>query len=206
MNLRDLDRGDKVAALNILCPAFYDYPVMRYVIGEADPEYDGKIRELIGFFVEARLARSVPLIGLHDAGDLLGVAVVSPPEETSMPPELAECLGQVTRSLGQEAMARFDRYDEACEATDPGHLAHYLGMIGIRPDAQGRGLGGLLIEAVKDRTRSHPESKGITLNTECESNLPFYEKAGFIKVAEADVGPLHTWSFHWPCDRAAGDA
>ena len=97
-------------------------------------------------------------------------------------------------------MARFGRYNEACEATDPGHLAHYLGMIGVRPDSQGRGLGRQLIDAVKDRARSDPESTGITLNTECETNLPFYEKMGFTKGSEADVGPLHTWSFYWPRD------
>jgi len=200
MTLRDLDRSHKVAALNVLCAAFHDYPVMRYVIGEADPEYDEKLRELIGFFVEARLTRNIPLIGLHDANDLLGVAVVSPPKEIPIPRELANCHAQVQRRLGREAMARFDRYNEACEATDPGHVAHYLGMIGIHPEAQGRGMGRQLIDAVKDRARFHPESTGITLNTERESNLPFYEKAGFLKGSEADVGPLHTWSFYWPCD------
>jgi GNAT superfamily N-acetyltransferase len=114
-----------------------------------------------------------------------------------MPPEHTEYHAQVEGRLGRKAMARFDRYNEACEATDPGHVAHYLGMIGIRPDTQGRGMGRQLIDAVKDRAQSHPESTGITLNTECESNLPSYEKAGFLKGSEADVGPLHTWSFYW---------
>ncbi len=199
MTSRDLGRNDKIAALNILCAAFHDYPVMRYVIGETDLEYDSKVRELISLFVEGRVMRNVPLIGLYDAKSLLGVAVISPPEEIAMPPELAECYAQVERQLGREAMARFDRYDEACEATDPGHLAHYLGMIGVRPDAQGRGLGRQLIEAAKERARSHPKTTGITLNTECESNLPFYESVGFVKGSEADVGPLHTWSFYWRC-------
>ena len=44
MTLRDLNRRYKDSALNILCAAFHDYPVMRYVIGEVDPEYDGKLR------------------------------------------------------------------------------------------------------------------------------------------------------------------
>ena len=40
----------------------------------------------------------------------------------------------------------------------------------------------------------------MTLNTECESNLFFYEKVGFLKGSEAEVGSLHTWSFYWPCE------
>lgn len=200
MNLRDLDRSGKVAALNVLCAAFHDYPVMRYVIGETDPEYHGKLRELINFFVEARLSRNVPLIGVYDANELLGVAVFSPPKEIPVPRELVECHAQIERRLGPDAMARFDRYDKACEATDPGHVAHYLGMIAVRPDAQGRSLGRRLIDAVKDLARSDPESTGITLNTESESNLGFYERMGFRKGSEADAGPLHTWSFYWPRD------
>jgi GNAT superfamily N-acetyltransferase len=97
-------------------------------------------------------------------------------------------------------MVRLDRYNEACEATDPGYVAHYLGMIGIPPAAHGRGLARQLIDAVKDRARAHPESTGITLNTECESKLPFYETLGFLKGSETDCGPLHTRSFHWSCD------
>lgn len=200
MTLQDLERSHKAAALNILCPAFHDYPVMRYVIGEFDPDYPGKLQELIGFFIEARLIRKVPLIGLRDGNELLGVAVVSPPEELPMPPELEACRAHVERRLGPNAMARFDQYDKGCEATDPGHFAHYLGMVGILPGAQGRGLGRRMIDAVKGRARSHPESAGVVLNTEIESNLPFYEKVGFRKVSESDVGPLHTWSFYWPCD------
>ena len=200
MTLHDLDRSHKGAALDVLCAAFHHYPVTRYVIGEGDPEYGDKLRELIGFFVEGRLTRDVPLIGLYHADELLGVAVVSPPQEIAVPRELAEYHAQAERRLGRDAMARFGRYNEACEATDPGHLAHYLGMIGVRPDSQGRGLGRQLIDAVKDRARSDPESTGITLNTECETNLPFYEKMGFTKGSEADVGPLHTWSFYWPRD------
>ena len=200
MTLRDLDRSQKDFALNILCAAFHDYPVTRYVVDEAASDYDGKLRELIDFFVEGRLTRYIPLIGLYDSNDLLGVAVVSPPQEVPAPRELVECQAQAEQRLGREAMARFERYERACEATDPGHVAHYLGMIGVRPDMQGRGVGRQLIDAVKARARSDPSSTGVTLNTESASNLPFYEKMGFIKGSEADVGPLHTWSFYWPRD------
>ena len=200
MTLRDLDRTQKVDALDVLCAAFHDYPVPRYVIDMTASDYDGKLRELIDFFVEGRITRSVPLIGLYDSNALLGVAVVSPPQETPVPPELEVCQARAERLLGREAMARFERYEKACEATDPGYVAHYLGMIAVRPDVQGRGLGRQLIDAVKARARSDPISTGVTLNTELASNLPFYEKMAFIRGSETDVGPLHTWSFYWPRD------
>jgi GNAT superfamily N-acetyltransferase len=200
MTLRDLDRTQKFAALDVLCAGFYDYPVPRYVIDAPASDYDGSLRELIDFFVEGRLTRGVPLIGLYDSSDLLGVGVVSPPQEGLVPPELELCQARAERRLGREAMERFEQYERACEATDPGYLAHYLGMIAVRPDVQGRGLGRQLIDAVKARARSDPISTGVTLNTELASNLPFYEKMGFTKGSEADVGSLHTWSFYWPRD------
>ena len=52
MTLRDLSRTQKFAALDVLCAAFYDYPVPRYVIEATASDYDGKLRELIDFFVE----------------------------------------------------------------------------------------------------------------------------------------------------------
>ena len=70
-------------------------------------------------------------------------------------------------------------------------------MIAVRPGVQGRGLGRQLIEAVKATARSDPISTGVTLKTELASNLPFYEKMGFRKGPEADVGSLHTWLFDW---------
>jgi ribosomal protein S18 acetylase RimI-like enzyme len=67
----------------------------------------------------------------------------------------------------------------------------------VRPGAQGRGVGRRLIDAVKELARSDPDSAGVTLNTESSDNLLFYERMGFRRGAEADFGPLHTWSFYW---------
>lgn len=200
MTLSYLERPHKYKAVRVLCEAFHNYPVVRYIVGNTEAEYDGKLEELVGFFVEARLARNIPLIGLEDGKELVGIAVVSPPVEAPMPREFKDYYARVERRLGVEAMERLQRYNQACEVTDPGKLAHYLGMVGILPRLQRRGLGLQMIGAVKELARSRPESSGIVLNTEIETNLPFYEKLGFQKVSEADAGPVHTWSFYWPCD------
>ena len=46
------DRAEEAVA--VLCDSFYDYPVMRHVIGEAGDDYDMRLQTLIGFFVAAR--------------------------------------------------------------------------------------------------------------------------------------------------------
>jgi len=38
------------AVLDVLCDAFFDYPVMRYVLGDR-PEYPRRLRTVIGLFV-----------------------------------------------------------------------------------------------------------------------------------------------------------
>ena len=201
MTLHDLDRSHKGAALDVLCAAFHHYPVTRYVIGEGDPEYGDKLRELIGFFVEGRLTRDVPLIGLYHADELLGVAVVSPPKEIPAPRELVEYHAQAERRLGRDAMARFGRYNEACEATDPGHLAHYLGMIGVRPDSQGRGLGRQLIDAVKDRARSDPDPRASRSTRNAKPTFPSTKKWALRKDRKPTSGRFILGRFTGPATR-----
>ena len=72
-------QAQKEEALDVLCDAFHEYPVMRCVLADSGPDYDGDLRALIDLFCQARLGR----------------------------------------------------YDDACEAGDPGQPSHYLGMLGI---------------------------------------------------------------------------
>jgi hypothetical protein len=66
-------------AVTVLCDAFQDYPVMRYVLGSAD-DYDHRLRTLIGFFVSARVLREEPVLGIYDGdGTLAAAALVTLP-------------------------------------------------------------------------------------------------------------------------------
>ena len=54
----------------VLCDAFYDYPVMRYVLGGHPDDYEGRLSTLIHFFVMARVLRNEELPGTMDGADL----------------------------------------------------------------------------------------------------------------------------------------
>jgi hypothetical protein len=87
-------------AVTVLCDAFRDYPVMRYVLGWGDG-YDRRLRTLIGFFVSARAFRDEPVLGIQDPdGILAATAIVSLPGERPAPEALAVRREEVWAELG----------------------------------------------------------------------------------------------------------
>lgn len=73
----------------------------------------------------------------------------------------------------------------------------YLQFIGVRPEAQGTGLGGDVIRAGTDRAGA--ESLPVYVEVMNSENLGFYGHVGFETVAEFDIpdsGP-HVWAMLW---------
>jgi hypothetical protein len=62
--------------VTVLCDAFRDYPVMRYVLGSIDG-YDRRLRTLIDFFMSARVFRDEPVLGIHDRDGTLSAAALA---------------------------------------------------------------------------------------------------------------------------------
>ena len=127
-------------------------------------------------------------------------AFTSDPIERTTPPQLQETEERLIERIGQEAWDRLGRYDDACEAGDPGQPSHYLGMLGIVSSHQRQGFGKALVAATKELARCSADSRGILLNTETEKNIPYYGKLGFRVVGEADADHVHTWSMFWSCE------
>ena len=70
-------------------------------------------------------------------------------------------------------------------------------MVGVRPVAQGRGLGRRVIEAVHRLAAEDAEAEGVSLSTEDEKNVPFYQHLGYRILGRAEVAPaLTTWAFY----------
>ena len=74
----------------------------------------------------------------------------------------------------------------------------YLKMAGVRPDCQGKGLGGLAIRAGLDEGKE----RGVpaVLETANPSNVGLYQRLGFATLAEWDVpgGGPHFWTMTNP--------
>jgi len=188
-----LSRTDKAEAVEVLAAAFHDYQVMRFVLKDAGEAYETRLRALVGFFCELRFARDFPVLGLRAGEGLAAVAGINDPEPGPWPPALQEAWRATGEAIGPAALDRLERFETTSGGLEPKVPHYYLGIIGVRPELQGRGFARVLIDELIGMSRAHPRSAGITLTTESGGNVPIYRRFGFEVVGEADIDELHTW-------------
>jgi GNAT superfamily N-acetyltransferase len=189
----------------VLCEAFSDYPVMRFVLGSDNPDYHTELQTLIRFFVVARVIRGEYLLGVRDGADLEAAAIVSRSAGPPSPPDLVELRERLWARLGEAARTRYDAFSRACEPFQPDSPHLHLNMIGVCRRSMGRGFGRKLLEYVHDLSAADPRSAGVTLTTEDEDNIPLYERFGYRITGHAVVSSeLSTWGFFRPCSRCSG--
>lgn len=189
---------DRESVVDVLVASFFDYPVMRYVVGTGGGPhaYEAGIRALIGGYVDARIVHDWPVLGCRVDRRLSAVALISPAGRTPDPVVLGPLQERLRAALGVEAYARMERFEEASDGNEPEGAHHFVGMLGVTPSAQGTGLGGLLLDEVKAMAVTEGLD-GVSLSTEDRANLAFYEHMGFRVVGHTDLGDLETWGLVW---------
>jgi GNAT superfamily N-acetyltransferase len=178
----------------VLCDAFRDYPVMQFVIGPGQDDYDDRLRRLVGFFVRRRLGGGAPLLGVSRDGGLVAAAALTVPAESPPSADLVEMRVALWRALGDDARERYDRYGRAAGQFESDAPHHHLNMIGVRRAHAGRGCARTLLDAVAQLVREDPASTGVSLTTEVAGNVAFYEHFGFRQVGHVRIAPdLESW-------------
>jgi len=180
--------------VEVLSDAFHDYPVMRYVIGLDDEEYERRLRTLVEFFLQARVSRDEPVLGIAEGETIVAAALVTLPGSGPAPAALATHRERVWGELGTEAQVRYEAYGAAARPVLIDRPHHHLNMIGVRRSHAGRGLARRLLEAVHEMSREDPGSCGVTLTTEIWANVGLYEHFGYRVTGHARVSHvLDTW-------------
>lgn len=187
MNVVTLIKQNIPKITDVLCEAFYNYPVMKYVLGEKE-DYDTRLRKAVTFFVSARALRKEPMFGIYnEEKNLVATATVTLPEEISNPEELLKKRDTLWAELGSEEKARYENYGNVAFGLLPKEPHHHLNMVGVRNAYQGKGLARQLINEVEKLVLAHPTSAGLSLNTEVEANVNFYLHLGFKLLGKASV-------------------
>lgn len=182
---------------DVLVETFYDYPVMRFVLG-ASAAYESRLRTLTHFFVQTRLIRGEWLLGIADTKGLKAAATVTRPTQES-PPEVSELREVTWASLGPESRARYEVFSRASSPFEVAQPHLHLSQIGVRSQFRGLGLGRDLLEATHALSQGDAESEGVTLTTEVEGNVRLYQYFGYQIVGQTEVErAFTTWGFYRP--------
>jgi len=191
-----LDKDNIPEIAGVFCEAFYNYPVMKYVLGEKG-DYDTRLRKLVTFFVSARALRIEPMFGIYNAeNNLVAAAIVTLPEEIKIPKELLKMREELWAELGFQEEIRYKKYGDAAFSLFQNEPHHHLNMIGVRNAYQGKGLARQLITEVEKIAAEHPSSAGVSLDTEVESNVNFYLHLGYELIGHANIDKnVETWGF-----------
>lgn len=171
--------------------AFEDDPVQQWLFADA-PDPAAAIGRFLRFFVDEYFALGHTYRLDGDAGADEGGALWAPPgRDVLKGRRIDDLLALVRSEIGDATEARLTELARAA-AHRPEERHFYLGVLGVVPAVQGRGLGAVLVEEILDRC----DRAGLVAHLESSNprNLGFYEPLGFAVVTEfrCGGGPLMT--------------
>lgn len=194
----DIPRERLEEAVEALALAFEDYPLMRHFFEEREGEYPRLLRQFMRFSCEVRLHLGMPLLGNVSGGRIAGVAGLTTPEVGSWPSELARMHEALRETIGPLAAERLDEYSQLAEQYEPKDSHYYLGILGVRPEEQGKGHAKALLDRLHELSQAHPNSTGVYLDTEHPENVQLYEHFGYRVVGHARLGAVGVWCMWRP--------
>jgi GNAT superfamily N-acetyltransferase len=180
--VREATDEDSGAIAAILVDAFERDPFFQWMFG---PE-KAQIRRGVGAWLELVVGLALPRGSGYLAGDE-GAAIWLPPStELVGPDELAaagQLLGKLVGSRAGEVLGAI-----AAGGNEVSAMPHWLCLyVGVRPAAQGRGLGRALLQPGLDASdASRMPAHLVATNP---ATAPFYERLGFRTLGEVVSSP-----------------
>lgn len=94
---------------------------------------------------------------------------------------------KLKRTLSAEGFKFINQYMRFTTSVRPKSAHYYLVFIGVSPLAQGRGIGGQMLNHIHAIVDADQESIGIGLDTENEANVAYYEQFGYALVSQTTI-------------------
>lgn len=173
--------ADLPALAETLADAFWNDPVMSWILRE-EPSRARRLARLFG--VQLR-GHYLPLGTVWTTPDRAGAAMWAPPGHAIIPPTtMARYLPDMLRALGRHTV-RAVRTLNHVERLHPKEPHWYLGVLGTRQAAQGKGIGSSVLGPVLDRCDT--EGLPAYLESSKHSNIAFYRRHGFEVTGEIEL-------------------
>lgn len=175
-------RKDKSLVIDILARSFDDNRSVNYILPQ-DGRRQQRIRHLMDYSFEVCYRYGK----VHLSNDKRACALVLLPDrQKTTPATVLLDVKLILRAVGLSRLRRTLHRENAIEKLRPKQPLYYLWFIGVVPEAQGKGVGRTLLgELAAEAAR---ERRTLCLETSTPQNVPWYQKAGFTKYNELDLG------------------
>ena len=190
------DRLDDAA--DVLAKAFENYPLVHYFLEHSGASRYQHLWEAVRIVCEVRVVLNQPVKGILHGGRLVAVACIDTPEQQPWPPSLEQAYAAFEQRIGASAAGRLESYGELTTNHRPGEPHFCLILIGVHPDAQGKGYGRVLLDLVSAMSEAHPSSTGVRLDTETPANVSLYEHCGYRITEQSELGGVPIWFMFRP--------
>lgn len=181
--VRTADAGERQPIAETLADAFFDDPVMSWILADEG----SRTRRLAGLFSTLLKGHYLPLGTVWTTDDRLGAALWAPPGKAIIPaPTVLRNFPTLMRALGRRSIVALRALSHV-EQKHPKEPHWYLGVLGTKSAAQGKGIGSALLEPVL-RTC---DEQGLPafLESSKERNIAFYRRFGFEVTSEITLPP-----------------
>lgn len=188
--------SDLPKAILCLTAAFAHDPITGFVLQTGDG-YPDRLSRFFSLLMRARVALDMPVLVAKDSSEIHGAVMGYSTLRPAWPSDIAEEWDRFEKAT-PGMVERLLAYEEIAEKFKPPAPHYYLGAIGVGPTAQGRGFGRQMLKSFCDLSAGDPLSSGVYLETAKESNLAFYESAGFVETGRGTLGSSTLWCLFLP--------
>jgi ribosomal protein S18 acetylase RimI-like enzyme len=188
IEIGELRRDELTAAGALLGRAYRDNPFMVAFLGDNADDRFAAMELIHGTRVSAL---APPAIVARRNGDLVGVCGFDAPGEPPLPPEAMQQMMVTLSRLGPHVLPNMQVVLTEFGSRAPAERHWHLGPVGVLVDAQGAGVGSLMM--TEFCARMDAEGDLAFLETDLPANVRLYERFGFETTDEADILGAHGW-------------
>ncbi|MBD8497306.1 GNAT family N-acetyltransferase [Paenibacillus arenosi] len=199
-----LNPSDKASFISLMSSAFAQDPIFLHIFGHS--EFNEQARRHTAHFFSFLFDKSEwlheEIWGYYENGKLLGAYIIEKPKTNKIRPmsiiRLVGRLISLAYRLPIRKIRQLNDYMRITRSMAPSTAHHYLIIIGVAPEAQGKGIGKALLQHLLHDVDSSPISHGVALDTENIHNIVLYEKFGFILMHEAHLDHVPIYGMFRP--------
>ena len=199
MKITTASHSDIDESVACVATAFAQDPITGFLL-QTGQGYRERVTQFFSLLMRARIALKMPVFVARGAQGIDGATMGYSTVRSEWPVDLTEEWVRFENSI-PGVTDRMAIYDEVANKFKPSAPHYYLGVIGTDPSSQGSGIGTQLLKAFCEVSASDPLSSGVYLETAQESNLRFYERAGFTETGRGNLGDATLWCMLLPHER-----